>query len=108
MSNNDLSIDEILKEAEEVLNRIGRTTKETIEQIKSVDEPLEPVDDVKTYDAGDKPVREYTLEKRKPMVVHLTAKQQLRLKFQIKQRLRLRCRIKLPLCRVIRSSRKSF
>lgn len=65
MSNNDLSIDEILKEAEEVLNRIGRTTKETIEQIKSVDEPLEPVDDVKTYDAGDKPVREYTPEKNK-------------------------------------------
>lgn len=65
MSNNDLSIDEILKEAEEVLNRIGRTTKETIEQIKSVDEPLEPVDDVKTYNAGDKPVREYTLEKKK-------------------------------------------
>lgn len=65
MSNNDLSIDEILKEAEEVLNRIGRTTKETIEQIKSVDEPLEPVDDVKTYNAGDKPVREYTPEKNK-------------------------------------------
>lgn len=65
MSNNDLSIDEILKEAEEVLNRIGRTTKETIEQIKSVDEPLEPVDDVKTYNAGDKPVREYTPEKKK-------------------------------------------
>lgn len=65
MSNNDLSIDEILKEAEEVLNRIGRTTKETIEQIKSVDEPLEPVDDVKTYNAGDKPVREYMTEKNK-------------------------------------------
>lgn len=65
MSNNDLSIDEILKEAEEVLNRIGRTTKETIEQIKSVDEPLEPVDDVKTYNAGDKPVRKYTPEKKK-------------------------------------------
>lgn len=65
MSNNDLSIDEILKEAEEVLNRIGRTTKETIEQIKSVDEPLESVDDVKTYNSDDKPVREYTPEKKK-------------------------------------------
>lgn len=65
MSNNDLSIDEILKEAEEVLNRIGRTTKETIEQIKSVDEPLEPVDDVKTYNADDKSVREYNPEKKK-------------------------------------------
>lgn len=65
MSNNDLSIDEILKEAEEVLNRIGRTTKETIEQIKSVDEPLEPEDDVKTYNSGDKSVREYNPEKKK-------------------------------------------
>lgn len=63
MSNNDLSIDEILKEAEEVLNRIGRQTKETIEQIKSVDEPLEPVDDVKTYTA-EKPVKEYSPEKK--------------------------------------------
>jgi len=63
MSNNDLSIDEILKEAEEVLNRIGRQTKETIEQIKSVDEPLEPVDDVKTY-TGEKPVKEYSPEKK--------------------------------------------
>lgn len=73
MSNNhnDLSIDEILKEAEEVLNRIGRTTKETIEQIKNVDEPLETDNDMKTYNAGgagnadDEPVREYTPEKKK-------------------------------------------
>lgn len=64
MNSNDLSIDEILKEAEEVLNRIGRQTKETIEQIKNVDEPLEPVDDVKTYSV-EKPVKEYSPEKKK-------------------------------------------
>ncbi len=64
MSNNDLSIDEILKEAEEVLNRIGRQTQETIEQIKKVDEPLELDDDVKTYET-EKPVREYSPERKK-------------------------------------------
>ena len=41
MSSKDLSIDEILKEAEEVLNKIERKSKETIEEIKNGDEPID-------------------------------------------------------------------
>lgn len=49
MSSKDLSIDEILKEAEEVLNKIERKSKETIEEIKNVDEPIDLDEDVKTF-----------------------------------------------------------
>lgn len=49
MSDNNLSIDEILQEAEEILAKIDRKSKETIQIIKSVDKPLEPVDNVKTF-----------------------------------------------------------
>lgn len=64
MSNNDLSIDEILKEAEEVLNRIGKQTKETIDKIKNVEEPLEPVDDVKTYSLKEKSIKGDTADRK--------------------------------------------
>lgn len=46
--NKDLSVEEILKEAEAVLKSIDRKSAETKEKIKSVDEPLEP-EPVKTF-----------------------------------------------------------
>ncbi|MCD7872107.1 MAG: hypothetical protein LUG21_02150, partial [Clostridiales bacterium] len=48
--NNNLSIDEILQEAQEVLNSIGKKSEEAKEKIKSIDKPLDlDEDDVKTY-----------------------------------------------------------
>ena len=46
--NKDLSVEEILKEAEAVLKSIDRKSAEAKEKIKSVDEPLEP-EPVKTF-----------------------------------------------------------
>lgn len=48
--NKNLSIDEILLEADKVLQRIEEKSKKTIKEIKSIDEPLENDDeDVKTF-----------------------------------------------------------
>lgn len=49
MSENNLSIEEILREAEEVLASIDRKSEETKKQIKNVEKPLEPVEEVKTF-----------------------------------------------------------
>lgn len=66
MSDNNLSIDEILREAEEVLAKIDRKSKETIENIKTIEEPLEPADDVKPFSPrkSSEEVREYIPDKQ--------------------------------------------
>lgn len=48
-NNNNLSIDEILLEAEKVLQRIEEKSKKTINEIKSIEEPLENDEDVKPF-----------------------------------------------------------
>ena len=47
--NNNLSVEEILREAQEVLDGIGRKSEKAKAEIKSVEQPLEPVEEVKTF-----------------------------------------------------------
>lgn len=67
--NNNLSIDEILQEAERVLKRIDEKSKKAINEIKSLDEPVEiekdEIDDVKTYTPKSKenaPAKTFTFK----------------------------------------------
>ena len=62
--NNNLSVEEILREAQEVLDGIGRKSEKAKAEIKSVEEPLEPVEEVKTFTpkSENEQVNEYSLQ----------------------------------------------
>ena len=62
--NNNLSVEEILREAQEVLDGIGRKSEKAKAEIKSVEEPLEPVEEVKTFTpkSENEQVKEYSLQ----------------------------------------------
>lgn len=69
--NNNLSIDEILREAEKILQRIDEKSKNAINEIKAIDEPVDEDKDVRTYTPGsskasepldDKDVKEFNLK----------------------------------------------
>lgn len=64
--NNNLSVEEILREAQEVLDGIGRKSEKAKAEIKSVEEPLEPVEEVKTFTPKNEKeeVKEYSLQDR--------------------------------------------